>query len=133
MALVQPSSVSGENMSQKTAVGIPVDFPGRGLLYVHPMTRTIIRKYKEGFRKLEQGGFESNFDIFDFQADVIFDCLQINYPDLAAEEFDDLLNAQNQPIAWLALNSDFKGVDEAKKALSVLQSGNLIGTATPQT
>lgn len=120
-------------MTQKTVVGIPVEFPGRGSLYIHPMTRAIIKKHKEGFRKLEQGGFESNLDIFDFQADVIFDCLQLNYPEIATEEFDELLNAQNQPIAWLALNSDFKGVDEAKKALSVLQSGSLIGTVTPQT
>lgn len=54
-------------------------------------------------------------------------------PDISVEEFDGLLNAQNQPIAWLAVNSDLTGVDEAKKAQSGLRSGSSTGTATLRT
>lgn len=115
----------------QSIVGIPVEFAPDKTLYVHPITRTLIKKYKDQFRRMEQGEITSHLEIFDVQADMVFDCLKLNYPEMTGDEFDALLNGQNHPLAWMAVNSDFQGVETAKKAMALLRSGSTIGTETP--
>jgi len=117
----------------KAPVGLKVEFEPGKLLCVHPMTRRLINQHKDTFRKLEKGEFTSHIDVFDAQAELIFECLKLNYPEMTEEEFDGLLNSANQPLAWLALNSDFQSLELAKKAMAAFQSGSLTGTETPPT
>ena len=112
--------------------GITVKF-GQQELAVHPLTRSMMKKYSQEFRRLEKGEFASTFDIVDFQCAVIADCLRMNYPELSQNELDAMIDSSNVALAWAALNSDFDQVADRKKTVNAFQSGNLIGMPTAPT
>jgi len=109
--------------------GVKITLKGRDFI-VPPVTRGLLKKYKEQFKSAADGSL-SPFDQAGFFGDIAFDCLKLNYPDLTEDEFDRLLDFSTAAQIFAAIMCDADGVKRAGEMMAALQSGTSIGTTTP--
>ena len=124
-------------MTNTLRPGVVVLFASTAMT-VPPLNRTLLKKHASTFRdiqKIAQEGVESAdaSDLFDKQCAMVFDALKLNYPDLAEEAFDDLVDMHNMQAAFPAACGNLAAARDinTKNAAAESLYGSSTGTQTP--
>ena len=128
-------------LAQKFRSGVEVVFADLKMS-VPALNRTLLKKHANTFRDIQNaagaqpsqdGQAVDVADLFEKQCAMVFDALQLNYPDLTLERFDDIVDMQNMQVAFPAACGNLMQARDAKAKNELAGShyGSLTGTQTP--
>lgn len=124
-------------LAQRFRGGVPIKFADLEM-HVPALNRTLLKKHSATFQSIQKMALGASSDvdaqgIFDMQAELVFDALLMNYPTLAKQEFDDVVDMLNIQAAFPAACGNLAQAYDvkAKNALAESPYGSLTGTQTP--
>jgi hypothetical protein len=130
-------------LAQRFRGGVEVVFADLKL-FVPALNRPLLKKHANTFRDIQsvpgpqplQDGANQGVDLaelFEKQCAMVYDALLLNYPELALERFDDIVDMQNMQVAFPAACGNLMHAHEikAKNAMAESLYGSSTGTQTP--